>query len=173
MARKKPLNVYPVKTLEDANEALEQIASLRRFVEAEELIMNEQIDQLKAETEMKTMGNLERIKSLENGLQAFCEFNKAELFKRRRSVDLIFGIIGFRKATKLAPLPKITWARIVEIMEEKGLMSGVRVKKSANKEVMGEWSDEKLGQVNARRVVSDDFWYEIKEENVTSLRQVG
>jgi len=163
MARKKPLNVYPVKTHEDANEALKKLATLQRTVASEELKMNEQIDGIKAKAAIKAAADQEKIKSLENGLQAFCEFNKESLFTKKRSLDLNFGIIGFRKNSKLAPKPKTTWARIVELMEKKGFKSGIRVKKSANKDAMKDWSDEKLAKVDARRVKSDEFWYETKE----------
>lgn len=169
MARKKPLNIYPVKTLEDANEALEQISAFQRTVDTEELAMNEKIDAIKAKTEMSVAAHQKKIQAMENGLQAFCEFNKDNLFEKKRSIELNFGTIGFRKTTKLAPKPKITWKRVLELLEEKGFKSGIRVKKSANKEVLNEWSDEKLDKVNVIRKKSDEFWYDPKEEELQKV----
>ncbi|MCG8643218.1 MAG: host-nuclease inhibitor Gam family protein [Desulfobacterales bacterium] len=170
MPRKKPTNVYPINNLDEANQVLEEMAELKRLIDAEEMVMNDEIDAIKAQTEKRVEVLQKEMASFENGLQAFSEQNKTRLFKKNRSVDLTFGQMGFRRATKLATLPKTTWKRVVELLEETGLKSGIRVKKSANKDVLNEWPDEKLEKVGVRRKQTDSFWYEIKEEAIPPAR---
>ncbi|MCG8643323.1 MAG: host-nuclease inhibitor Gam family protein [Desulfobacterales bacterium] len=170
MARKKPVNVYPIANLDEAGAVLEKMAELKRLIDAEEMVMNDEIDAIKARTEKNVEALQKDMASFENGLQAFSEQNKTRLFKTSRSIDLTFGQMGFRRATKLATLPKTTWKRVVELLEETGLNSGVRVKKSANKDVLAEWPDEKLEKVGVRRKQTDSFWYEIKEEVLPPAR---
>lgn len=166
MARKKLTNYHPVGSLKAANEALEKIAELKRLAEAEIMVMNDEIDGIKAQTESSVEKLHQQIQLYENGLQLFSECRKDELFKKRRSIDLLFGTFGFRKSTKLVTTARTKWARVVELLEEKGLKSGIRIKKSANKDVLGEWSDEKLAQVNVKRKEDDVFWYEVNEEEL-------
>lgn len=166
MARKKQQNIYPVKSLEEANQTLEKIAALQRSINVKELSMNEQIDLIKAKTEIETVKDYTELQALVYGLEVFSKENKARLFDKKRSIDLNFGSIGFRKGTKLATMAKTTWKKVVELLEEKGMVSGVRIKKTANKDVMNEWTDEKLEKVNVQRKTTDTFWYEINEEDV-------
>ncbi|MCG8642488.1 MAG: host-nuclease inhibitor Gam family protein [Desulfobacterales bacterium] len=166
MPRRKPMNVYPVKTLEEANDVMEKLAALKRLIDAEEMVMNDEIDAIKARTMAAVSERQKELESYENGLQAFSEQNKSRLFKTSRSIDLNFGQMGFRRATRLATLSKTTWKRVVELLGENGFRSAVRIKRSANKDVLSEWPDEKLERVGVRRKQTDTFWYEIKEERL-------
>lgn len=164
--RKKPLNVFPVKNLEDANKVLARIAHHQREVAAIEADMNKHIDRIKADAKTKAAGHEEKIQGFENGLQAFSEYRKDELFQKARSIPLNFGNIGFRKSTSLKPAVKHTWAMVLGIIKDKGFKTAVRRKESVNKDVLGEWPDDRLEQVSVRRVSTDQFWYEINEEEL-------
>lgn len=164
--RKKPQNVFPVKSVEDANAVLKDIAYYKREIAAIESSMNSDIDKIKADAKTKAAAIEDKVKELESGLRAFSEYRKADLFKSRRSLSLNFGSFGFRRTTCLKPKPKTTWARVLGILKEKGFISAVRVKESPNKEVLAEWSDERLEEVAVRRVKKDQFWYEVDEEAI-------
>ena len=164
--RKKPLNVFPVKSVEDANQTLREIAMIEREISAIETRMNENIDKIKAKAKMKAASYEKQLQGLENGLQAFSEFNKPKLFEKKKSMSLNFGSLGFRKNTVLKPMPKFTWAKVLEILKAKGLNSAIRTKETPNKDILGEWSDERLSIVSVRRVSSDQFWYTVNEEEL-------
>ena len=52
-------------------------------------------------------------------LQAFALENKAELFTRKKSLEMSHGIIGFRTGTpKLKTLKGFTWASVLELAKE-------------------------------------------------------
>ena len=165
--RKKLLNIYPVKTLSDANQALEVMADIQRKIETEEIRLNKKIDAAKACAVSNTAQLHNQLQAMENGLQAFAEYNKPQIFKQKRSIFLNFGVIGFRKSTQLKPMPKTTWQKVVELLNSQGLTSGIRVRESVNKEVLNEWSDEKLEKVSVKRHETDTFWYEIKEDELS------
>lgn len=166
MARKKPSNEFKIKSLDEVNAALGDIAQLQRRISAVEAEMNDDIDAIKAAAEAVAAQYMEKLTGLEAGIQAYAEYNKAELFRNKKSILLNFGVIGFRMSQKLKPGPKTTWKRILEILKEKGLKSAIRLKEDVNKDVLGEWSDERLESVNVQRVKKDQFWYETAGEEL-------
>jgi phage host-nuclease inhibitor protein Gam len=166
MARQKPKNLYPVKDLAAANKALAEIAEMKRTVKARENGMNDEIDRIKAETEAAVAPLQAKIASLENGLLAFAEYNKDELFVGKRSTELDFGRLGYRRSKEIKPMPKKTLAMVLGKIKELGFAEGVRTKESVNKDELSQWSDEKLALVEARRVEKDTFWYEIDEQEI-------
>lgn len=166
MARQKPKNLYPVKDLAAANKALAEIAELRRSVKAREGAMNDEIDRLKAETEAAVAPLQAKMASLENGLLAFAEFNKDELFVDKRSKDLDFGSLGYRRSKEIKPKPKHTLAMVLGKIKELGFVEAIRTKESVNKDELSQWSDERLALVDARRVEKDTFWYEVAEQEI-------
>ncbi len=165
-SRVKPDLMVYVKSLDDANAALGEIAGIKRRIEAAEAEMNDKIDQIKAETAAKIEPLANRLKALENGLLAYSEFNRDELFKKKKSIELAFGLLGYRKSTMVKPLPRKKWADVLERLDEMNFQEAVLVKKRPNKDVLRQWSDERLELVYARKVSKETFWYEVKEEEV-------
>lgn len=179
--KKRTENFQAIKDLEQANEGMREIADLNRQIEAENLVMNEKIDGIKEETEAVVTPLAERIEALVNGLQMFCEINEDVHFKDARSINLNNGTMGFRKSTKLDTFKpkgekkKPTWASVVATLEEKGegYHQAVKVTKSANKEVLGEWTDEKLAEVCVKRKTTDNWWYETVKTEVKGASEGG
>lgn len=166
MARSKPKNLFPVKDLAEANRVLGEIAQLKRDVAMHEAEMNDEIDRLKAETEAKVAPLQARQASLENGLLAFAEYNKDDLFQDKRSKDLDFGAIGYRRSKEIKPAPKHTLAMVLGKIKELGFETAIRIKEAVNKEELAQWPDERLELVGARRVEKDTFWYELDEQKI-------
>lgn len=160
MSRRKPRNLFPVKDLAAANAALGEMGQLQRSIEAVQHRMNQTIDQAKAEAEAEAAPLQSRLEALENGLQAFAEYNKDELFKGRKTVKLDFGLLGYRKSTKLATLAKITWAMVLEKLLELGFAEAIRTKEEVNREVVKGWPEERQALVGCRTVEEDEFWVE-------------
>lgn len=165
-ARRKPQNLYPVKDLAQANATLGEIAGLKRQIDAINAELNEEMDRMKAEAEAHIAPLAARLTSLENGLLAFAEYNKDELFAEKRSQELTFGILGYRRSSEIAAQPKRTLAQVLEKLEELGFTEGIRTSRSVNKDVLRTWPDERLDLVGARRVEKDTFWYEVKTEEI-------
>jgi phage host-nuclease inhibitor protein Gam len=103
---------------------------------------------------------------MENGLQAFAEHRKEELFSNRRSVELDFGTLGYRRSHEVKPKPRTTWAQVLGKLKELRFHEAVRVKEAVDKDELRSWPDERLESVGARRVQKDTFWYEINAQKV-------
>ena len=166
MSRKKPQNLSPVKDLVEANAVLAEIGGLKRQIEQINNLLADEADRLKAEAEARIAPLAARLTQLENGLLAYAEYNKDDLFADRRSQELTFGMLGYRRSSEIAAKPKHTMAMVLGKLEELGFEKGIRINKSVNKDVLRTWPDERLELVGARRVEKDAFWYELKEVEV-------
>jgi phage host-nuclease inhibitor protein Gam len=167
MARKKPKNLYPVKDLAAANTAMALIAELKRKITAIGDSMNEDIDRIKLEAKALAAPLHTRLAEIENGLLAYAEYNKDDLFKSKRSVDIECGSLGYRRSKEVKPKPKMTWASVLETIKQMGFKKAIRTKESVNKEELHDWPDDRLDVIGARRVKKDTFWYEINEQKLS------
>lgn len=165
MAREKPVITY-IRDLDHANQALAEMAEIKRSIELIEAKMNADIDQIKAEAESLTVPLRGRLEAFASGLANYAQHNKASLFDAKKTVELMFGWMGFRRSMELSPAPKSTWAMVLGKLKELSFYEAIRVKEECNKEVLREWPDERLAAVGARRVEKDVFWYELKKEEL-------
>ncbi len=166
MARSKPKKVYPVNNLADANAALAEIGELKRTITLVETRMNEQIDRAKADADNEAAPLKIRIAEIEAGIAVFAESNKRGVFKTKRSHELDYGTIGFRKSSQIKPKPKTTWAMVLGLLRDMKFPTAIRTKEEVNKEELATWPAERLDLVGARRVEKDQFWYEIDESKI-------
>lgn len=169
MARVKPNNLFPVKDLPAANAALAEIAVLKRHIERIEGEMNAQIDRLKAATEARAATHQTKLASIEGGLLAFAEHNKAELFAEKRSRELDFGALGYRRSKEVKPKSKHTWKMVLGRIKELHFSAAIRIDEAVNREVLHQWTDERLELVGAQRVEKDTFWYEIDKQKIADM----
>lgn len=169
-ARKKPANLVLIEDLKQADQALAEIADIGRTLARQEARVNQIIDRAKADAAAICAPLLKRLAALEGGLNAYALHKKDELFKDRRSVELMFGEFGFRKSTEIKPEKKHTWADVLAHLEALGAPAQqfIRTKKEVNKEALGELKDdeERLAELLVRAVQKDTFWYEVKQEEM-------
>jgi phage host-nuclease inhibitor protein Gam len=160
MARLKPTTAK-IKDLDDANFALKEIGTLEHELEAIDSDADKRIAEIKAESTKRGEGIRKRIVDLSSSLGAYAEYNKDELFKDRKSVDLVFGSFGFRKSTSIH-VRKTT----LELLKKLGLDRCVRIKEEPDKEAMADLQDDVLAQVDAVRKIKDDFFCQANKEEV-------
>jgi phage host-nuclease inhibitor protein Gam len=160
MARYKP-TPEKLETLEDVNSALRELGLLEREIETIDAGAQKQIGDIKAAAAKQGEPLRKKIAELSAKIGAFAEYNKADLFKDRKSVDLTFGVFGFRKSTSIS-VKKTTVALLEKLLLDKY----VRVEKQPDKEAMKEMDDDSLAQVDAVRKVKDDFFCEPNREEV-------
>jgi phage host-nuclease inhibitor protein Gam len=169
MARYKP-TPEKLETLEDVNSALREIGLLEREMEAIDAEAQKQTGGIKAAAAKQGEPLRKKVAELSAKVGAFAEYNKAELFKDRKSVDLTFGIFGFRKSTSIS-----TKKTTVPLLEKLQLDKYLRIEKQPDKEAMKEMDDESLAQVDAVRKIRDEFFCEPNREEVNKdlLKQAG
>jgi len=156
-----------IANLDQADEALRQLAEITREKAIIEATLNEQVDELKAAAKRQMDPLAASRKRLEDALGVFGTQHKDELFpNRKRHQELAFGLIGFRRATSLRLLAKKTWGSVLERLEALGFTTAIRVKREVDKTAMADWSDEQLETVGVRREQVDEFYLELKQEEL-------
>jgi phage host-nuclease inhibitor protein Gam len=160
MARLKP-NVKKIESLEDANLTLKEIGLLERELETIDGDAHKRIAEIKTAAVKAGEPVRKRITDLSALLGAYAEYNRAELFRDRKTVQVSFGIFGYRKSTVIN-VKKTT----LDLLGKLGLEKYIRVKKEPDKEAMAALDDETLAQADAVRKVKDDFFCEADKEEI-------
>ena len=160
--RIKPKNVIPVRSLPDVDDHLFKIAQMRTHLKRIDADAEEEINNIRERAAKVAEPLKDEIEKLEAGIFAFSEMEKNTLFTKAKSVELNFGFIGYRQSTKIS-----IKASTVDKLREMGLQDAILIKESANKDIMATYPDEILKQADAKRIVEDNFWYEVKEEEIT------
>jgi phage host-nuclease inhibitor protein Gam len=161
MGRIKPA-VKRIESLEEANLVLKEIGLLEGELEAVDSGANKQIAGIKSAAAIEGGPRRKRIAELSGLLGAYAEYNRAELFNEdKKSVQLSFGVFGYRKSTKIS-VKKTTLGLLKKLK-----MSGfVRTKEEPDKKAMAKLDDDALRQVDAVRKVKDEFFLEANKEEI-------
>lgn len=160
MARYKPVQAR-LESIEDVDASLKEIGLLEKELETIDAEAHRAISEAK-ETAAKSGEPLrKRIAEISAKIGAFAEYNKEELFKDKKSLELTFGVFGFRKSTSIS-VKKTT----VGLLQRLGLTEFLRTKVEPDKEKMAEMDEETLSQVDAVRKVKDEFFCEPNKEEV-------
>jgi phage host-nuclease inhibitor protein Gam len=153
--------VEKIDTLDQANLVLKEIGLLEKELEGIDSEAHKQIAEIKADAAKQGEAIRKRIADNSALLGAYAEYNKAELFKDRKSVQLSFGSFGYRKSTSIS-IRKTT----LNLLKKLNLINCILVKEEPSKDAMAELDDETLAQVDAVRKVKDDFFCEADKEEI-------
>lgn len=184
--RIKTANSGKIESLDDVNMALKDIGLAQKELDAIDAKANAEIAKIK-EKALKDGESLRtKITESASKIQSYAEYNKDELFKDAKSIELSFGKIGYRKSTKISVkkttldmLKKLLDGRKLELekaeSEEKRnaitvlitkIQSCIRVKEEPNKESLGLMDNAFLQTVGASRKITNDFFCEANIEEV-------
>lgn len=163
MARLKP-NPHVVEDKGQAECALAEIAALDRKIAGIESEMQETIDNAKAKAGQACTPLQARRKELADALAVYAKLNRTELFANAKSVDMGFGIIGFRASKRISQIRGVTLEMTLEKIRQYGLTDGIRIKEELNKDATMGWPEERLELVGLKRQLLDTFFIEIKKE---------
>lgn len=167
MARIKPQAT--INSTGQADEALRRLAELDRAQRTINDDLNANTDMLKAKAMTKLEPLAKERAQIESDLAVFATTKKDELFgeTKGRSIELAFGIIGFRKTpAALRLLSKWTMAKAIEQLKRMGFNDCIRIKAEVDKTAMAEWHDEQLAAVGFQRVSKDEFFIDLKQEEL-------
>lgn len=153
--------VGKLESLDDVNLALRDIGLKEKELDAIDSKAAKEIAEIKTRAAKDGEELRKEIAETAAKIQAYAEYNKAELFKDKKSVDLSFGKIGYRQSTKIS-VKKTT----LELLKKLGFKSCVRIKEECDKDAMSNLSDDDLKSVDAARKVSNDFFCEANMEEV-------
>ncbi len=152
---------------EEVQQALREIGEIDLKIEAEEAEMTKRVNEIKEKAQTTVAPLVERRKVLEEHIELFAEARKKDDFSEKKSMDLIFGEIGFRstgggirvksvKSTVEALLSLGENYRHLLITEHK-----------PNKEALEGVTDDFLKKIGCTRPKkTDKFWYNIHRERI-------
>jgi phage host-nuclease inhibitor protein Gam len=150
--------------VEEANDALKEIALRNIELARIDADAEEAIAKIKEEAEKRAAPLKHEIEEYGNGLANFAEANRVDLFKKKKSIDLVFGQFGYRQSTSIRVKSVV---QAVQALKGLGHNEAILVKETVNKEALRTFSDAELAKVHCSRKVKDDFWYEVAEEEIT------
>jgi phage host-nuclease inhibitor protein Gam len=159
--RKRIAGTAQIQSLEDANAALAEIGRLTLQIEAIDGKAAEKIGRIKEEAAVKGKEARDRIQDIEGALSLYADYNKAELFKDKKTIPLSYGEIGYRLSTKVS-IKRTTLDLLKKLFPGRGL----RIKEEVDKEQLKDWTDEELAQVDAAKVPQDMFFYVVNRDEV-------
>ncbi|WP_297826386.1 host-nuclease inhibitor Gam family protein [uncultured Desulfovibrio sp.] len=165
MTRIKP-DPHVVADKAQAECALAEIAALDRKISGIESEMQECIDKAKAAASQQVNPLQARRKELADAVAVYAKLNRQELFAKAKSLDMGFGVIGFRASTRISQIRGITAEMTLEKLHQYNLSDGIRVKEEINKDSCLGWPDERLELVGLKRLMLDTFFIEIKKDAV-------
>ena len=90
--------------------------------------------------------------------------NKATLFAERKSLDLAFGVIGFKAGTSVRQMDGVPEEETLAKLKQYGFAEGIRVIEQVNREAMETWPEERLALVGCLRRTSDKWHCKTKQE---------
>lgn len=167
--RTKPvLNIPTVHNLNEADAMLARYKSRERELALLELGLKEDIDALKLKCSEQAEAIREDLEIMRQALVRFGEANKAELFSKKRSITLTFGVIGFRLTPPVAkPLSRTTWEQVLGILQSSDapeLTACVRTKQEVDKVALCGLPPAKIAQAGCRLVQEDKFFCDTRDE---------
>lgn len=137
MARTAIKKATELRSWDDVNEALRQIAELKANVTAKTAAYNEEEAKRRKQVDDYCNPLREKLEQLEIGMQNFCVANRSD-FGNKKSRELPNGRVDFRLG-----LPKVekqkgfTWAGIFEIVKQSRFAKQfIRVKEELNKDAI-------------------------------------
>jgi phage host-nuclease inhibitor protein Gam len=152
---------------EEVDAALAAIGEANREVTIIETVMNEEIDRAKDAAVKSANPHRERIDKLEQQVKTFADANKAD-FGARKTKDLTFGSLGYRKSTEARVPTGKKLAEVIKKLLAKGMSDCVVTpKQRVDKDKLKAYSAEDVEAVGATLKVEDNFWYEVKREEVS------
>lgn len=164
----------PIRSYDDADQTLLEIADCETQLQKAEADMNERIQKIRDDFEQNTHVVRAVKSSLESELEKFCILNKAD-FEKSRSRELVHGTIGFRFSTpKIALLNrKYKLDTVLELLKKvRWGKDFIRTKEEISKEQLlasysaKEIDDQKLAAIGLKIDQGENFFAEIKWENI-------
>ena len=171
--KKKNNKQQSLKTFEDVNEVLLNIAALQVNADKKENEMNGKILDLKKQFEHGIKELNDKILFFEDQLTRFCKINKKE-FAYSRSRDLTYGKIGLRtgKPSLKLTCKKITWDNVKEKFKTLYKNSYINTETSLNKIKIladaekGLLTQKELNETGCKVIQAESSFYQINWDKI-------
>ena len=169
MARKRVIEEPTLKTWEDVNDALRQIAEAQIALGDIESDMQKQIigAQKVAEEQSKPIKDAQA--RLEREIKAFVTEHRDEMGKAK-TMTLTFGEVGFRLSTSISlPRAKEKLKEIIRRLKSRQMHDCIVVEEKISKDALKKYGEDTVNAVGATWKQSDVVGYEV---NIAKLEQI-
>ena len=169
MARKRVIDAQSLKSWEDVNDALRQIAEAQIALGDIESDMQKQIVGAKKVAEDQSKPYKDAIARLEHELKEFVSEHRTDMGKTK-TMTLTFGEVGFRLSTSVSlPKAKEKLAEIIRRLKARQMTDCIVVEEKVSKEALKKYGEDTVNAVGATWKQSDVFGYEV---NIAKLEQI-
>jgi phage host-nuclease inhibitor protein Gam len=169
MARKRVVEAPSLRSWEDVNDALRQIAEAQIALGEIQSDMQKQIlgAQKVAEEQSKPLND--NVAKLEREIKSFVTDHRDEMGKTK-SMVLTFGEVGFRLSTSVSlPRAKEKLEEIIRRLKSRQMTDCIVVEEKVSKEALKKYGEDTVNAVGATWKQSDVFGYEV---NIAKLEQI-
>jgi phage host-nuclease inhibitor protein Gam len=161
MARKHIVEVPALKSWEEVDKALREIAENQIALQDIESEMQRQIIGVKKIAEQDSKRYNDRIAKVERDIKEFVEDHRDELGKAKTKA-LNFGEVGYRLSTSISiPKAKEKIADIIRKFKARGMNDCIIVKEDISRENLKKYGEDTVNAVGATWKQKDTFGYDI------------
>lgn len=169
MARTRVIEDPAIKSWEDVNDALRQIAEAKIAVGEIEGAMQKQILGAKKVAEQQSKPHNDEIARLEREIKTFVTEHRDELGKVKTK-RLTFGEVGFRLSTAISlPRAKEKLEEIIRKLKSRKMLDCIVTEEKISREALKQYGKDTVNAVGATWKQEDVFGYEL---NLDYLRQI-
>ena len=169
MGRKRVIEAPSLKSWEDVNDALRQIAEAQIALGDIESDMQKQIIGAQKVAEEQSKPIKDAVARLEREIKAFVTDHRDEMGKAK-SMTLTFGEVGFRLSTSISlPRAKEKVEEIIRRLKSRQMHDCIVVEEKVSKEALKKYGEDTVNAVGATWKQSDVFGYEV---NIAKLEQI-
>lgn len=159
--RKRIRDISVLKNWEDVDLTLKEIAENELELESLTTSMNQTIQDIKLEAELRAKPLQDRIEVLGMYVKDFVDEHKVELDGKTKQLN--FGRTGFRMSTSLVLKKAET---ILANIKQHKMLDCITTKETINKEVLKKYKEEDIIKVGGSLKKEDVFWYETEREKL-------
>lgn len=171
MARKRIIEAPALKSWEDVNDALRQIAEAQITLGDIESEMQKQIVGAKKAAEQQSKPYNDRVAKLEREIKDFVEDHREDMGKAKSKV-LTFGEVGFRLSTSVSlPKAKEKLEEIIRRLKARQMMDCIVVEEKVSKEALKKYGEDTVAAVGATYKQKDVFGYDVYLERLEAIKE--
>lgn len=173
MARKRVIETPTLKTWEDVNDALRQIAEATIALGDIESEMQKQVVGAQKAAEQQSKPYNDRIAALEREIKDFVTDHRDEMGKAK-SKTLTFGEVGFRLSTAISlPRAKEKLEEIIRRLKARQMTDCIVVEEKVSKEALKKYGEDTVNAVGATWKQKDVFGYDLNLARLQQIKEGG
>lgn len=170
MARTRVIDSPALRSWEDVNEALRQIAEATIAMEDIQGEMNKQILGAKKAAEEQGKPYKDRIAKLEHEIKDYATEHRADMGKTKSKV-LTFGTVGFRQSTSVSlPKAKDKLEQIIRKLKARKMSDCIVVEEKVSKDALKKYGEDTVNAVGATWKQKDEFGYDLDLAKLAQIK---